>query len=187
MKRPTAPEVLSIPNAISAVGFGLVVKGSIEPDPVKATAYTTAGRALDLVDGPVARQLGQESDFGAGVDAMFDKLGMAALVGGAVYHDRIPKSAAAAMVAHNTFNAVAGITHEVRHPGESVRPSKIGKVGLFVENIAALSYLTASAVESRRPDSRTAKSLKVAGHALTICGVGLGALAGIGYLRSATR
>lgn len=187
MKRPTAKEVLTVPNAMSAAGLGLVVGGSIEADPVKSLLYTAGGRALDLADGAAARALDQSSDFGAGIDALFDKLGMAAIVGGGIYHGRIPNAAGAAIVAHNSFNAAASIAHEIRHPNEQARPSKLGKIGLFVENIAMLSYLASNALESRQPSSRAAKGLKVAGHALTACGVGLGMIAGAGYVRRASR
>lgn len=187
MKRPTAKEIFTVPNAMSATGLGLVAKGSIEADPAKSLAYTTTGRALDLIDGAAARALDQSSDFGAGIDALFDKLGMAAIVGGGVYHGRIPKTAAAAVVAHNTMNAAASIAHEVRHPNETPRPSKLGKVGLFIENIGVLSYLASSAVEAKHPNSRAAASLKLAGHALTATGVGLGLAAGAGYIKRAAK
>jgi phosphatidylglycerophosphate synthase len=187
MKRPTAKEIFTVPNAISTAGFGAVVKGSIDADPAKSLAYTTAGRALDLVDGVAARALDQGSDFGAGVDALLDKLGMAAIISGGVYHKRIPKTAAAAVVAHNALNAGASIANEIRHPNEPARPSKVGKVGLFVENIGLLSYLASSAVEAKHPDSRLATNLKLAGHALTAAGVGLGAIAGAGYLKRARK
>lgn len=187
MKRPSKREIFTVPNAISATGFGLVVKGSLEADPVRSVSYTTAGRALDLIDGTAARVLDQTSDFGAGVDATLDKLGMAAIIAGGVYHKRIPTPAAAAVVAHNVINAAASVAHGVRHPQDSIRPSKAGKVGLFVENIGVLSYLASSAVEAKQPNSRLAGSLKLAGHALTVAGVGLGLLAGAGYTKRAAK
>ena len=186
MKLPSKQELLTIPNAISSAGLGLVIAGSVESDPARSLALTATGRALDLVDGPVARLTGQGSDFGAKVDAGFDKFGMAAIVAGALTHKRIPPVAAGAIVAHNAFNAAASITHEIRHPDEPARPSKIGKVGLFIENLGVLSYMGAAAVESKRPNSELARSLTIGGHALTACGVGLGVIAGLGYLKRAT-
>lgn len=185
MKRPTAKEIFTVPNGISLAGFSAVVKGSTEADPAKALAYTTTGRALDLVDGAAARALNQGSDFGAGVDALLDKFGMAAIVAGGLYHKRIPALAAGAVVAHNSLNAAASITHEIRHPDQPSRPSKVGKVGLFIENAGMLAYLASSAVESKRPDSGAARTLKLAGHALTACGVALGLTAGANYVRRA--
>lgn len=82
MKKPSKKEVLNIPNAMSATGFGMVAAGSAIENDSKALALTAAGRSLDLIDGAVARKLNQESDFGAGVDAILDKLGMAAMVAG---------------------------------------------------------------------------------------------------------
>ena len=186
MKLPSKQEVLTTPNLISSGGFGLVVAGSIESDPAKSLYLTATGRALDLVDGPVARLTGQGSDFGAKVDAGFDKFGMAAIVAGALTHKRIPPVAAGAIIAHNAFNAAASIAHEIRHPDEPARPSKIGKVGLFVENLGVFAYMGAAAVESKRPNSELARGLTMGGHALTACGVGLGLIAGIGYLKRAT-
>jgi len=172
---------------MSATGAGLVIKGSAESDPAKSLGYTTAGRSLDLFDGIVARTLDQGSDFGAGVDALSDKVGMAAIVGGGLYHKRIPKAAGAAIIAHNIINATASIAHEIRHPDSAARPSKLGKIGLFVENIGTLSYIASSAVEAKRPNSRAAVSLKLAGHTLTATGVSLGLAAGVGYVKRAVK
>jgi phosphatidylglycerophosphate synthase len=185
MQRPTKQEVLSIPNAISAAGVGLVVKGSLESDNLKAATYTGIGRALDLVDGPVARLTHQESDFGAKVDAVFDKLGMLAIMAGSLYHDRIPKPAAAAVITHNVINTGVSIMQEVKHPDTPVRPTKAGKVGLFLENIGVLSYMAASAIESRTTHNKNVRALTLAGHALTATGVGLGLIAGSQYVRRA--
>lgn len=186
MNRPPLHEIATVPNAISAIGFGLVAKGCIEENPVKATVYIAAGRALDLVDGVAARTLHQETDFGAKLDAGLDKLGMAAIISSALYYDRMPKTAAAAVIAHNTLNAGASIVNEIRHPDEPARPSKAGKIGLFVENVGVLSYLASDALESRSQASRSARALQIGGHAMTACGVGLGMIAGAGYLKRAT-
>lgn len=186
MKRPSLKEVATVPNAISLAGFGLVAKGSVEADPVASAAYITAGRALDLVDGAAARALHQESEFGAKLDALLDKLGMAAIVSSALYHGRMPGVAAGAVVAHNTFNATASVVHELRHPNDAARPSKAGKIGLFIENVGIISYLASSAIESRHEGSKTAEALKLGGHALTACGVGLGLVAGAQYMKRAT-
>lgn len=187
MKRPTSKEIFTIPNALSTTGLGLVVKGSVEADPIKSLTYTAAGRGLDLLDGVTARTLDQGSDFGAGVDALFDKLGMAAIIGGGLIHGRIPKTAGAAVVAHNTLNAAASITHEIRHPDEPTRPSQLGKIGLFVENVGVLSYIASAAIETKRPHSHVATGLTLAGHALTATGVSLGLAAGAGYVKRARR
>ena len=186
MKLPSRQEAFTAPNVISSAGLGLVVVGSVESDPAKSLYLTASGRALDLVDGPVARATGQGSDFGAKVDAGFDKLGMAAIVAGALIHKRIPPVAAGAIIAHNAFNAASSLAHEIRHPDEAARPSKIGKVVLFIENLGVFAYMGAVAVESKRPNSELARGLTMGGHALTACGVGLGLIAGIGYLKRAT-
>lgn len=187
MELPSKKEVFTAPNAISSGGLGLVVAGSIESDPAKSLYLTASGRALDLVDGPVARATGQGSNFGAKVEATFDKAGMSAIIIGGLAHNRIPPVAAGAIVAHNAFNAAASIAHEIRHPDEPARPSKIGKVGLFIENLGVFAYMGAAAVESKRPNSELARGLTIGGHALTACGVGLGLIAGIGYLKRATK
>lgn len=187
MNRPSLHEIATVPNAISATGFGLVAKGCFEENPVKATAYIAAGRALDLVDGIAARTLHQETEFGAKLDAGLDKLGMAAIISSALYYGRMPKAAAAAVIAHNTLNAGASIVNELRHPDKPGRPSRAGKVGLFIENVGVISYLASSAIESQHEDSKTAEVLKLGGHALTSCGVGLGVIAGAGYLQRAMR
>lgn len=186
MNLPPKNEVLTIPSAITATGVALVVKGSFESDPTKALMYTAAGRALDLVDGPVARATGRASDFGAKADAVGDKIGMGAIAIGSLLHKRIPAPAIGAIVAHNSFNAFASIADEILHPdNKEVRPSTVGKVGLFVENVGVLAYLSSTAVESKYPNSQAARLLKLTGHTLTTCGVGLGVAAGVGYVMRA--
>lgn len=183
MKKPSKKEVLNIPNAMSATGFGMVAAGSAIENDSKALALTAAGRSLDLIDGAVARKLNQESDFGAGVDAILDKLGMAAMVAGGVYHKRIPKWSAGVVIAHNSLNATASVLHEINSQ-ETARPSKLGKIGLFAENIGLMSYMASSALESRG-SNRLSKSLKIAGHVLTISGAALGTAAGVQYIKRA--
>lgn len=187
MKHPTRNEIMTVPNAISAAGFSMVVAGSIAKGPRRSTALIGAGRALDLVDGTVARKLGQESDFGADVDATLDKLGIGVITVSAAAKGQFPLPAAAAIAAHNTLNSAASIAHEIRHPDESVRPTKLGKVGLFLENAGMISYLAASAAETYAPESRAARNLKLAGHALVASGAGLGIGAGIGYVARAAK
>lgn len=136
------------------------------------------------MDGLFARYTGQESDFGATLDATTDKLTSVLIPAKGVTTNAVPAIAATAMVTHNAASVAASIRHEKYHSGESWRPSKIGKLAVFCENLGMMAYLAKPAYETIRPDDRrTARVLRLAGHLLTTCGVGLGMVASLRYAK----
>ena len=89
--RPTIENTLTVPNALSLAGLALVCRGAKDIKTAKGVSQIIAGRTLDLADGAVARTLNQSSDFGAAVDANFDKIGVLALAAKAYSQDVAPK------------------------------------------------------------------------------------------------
>lgn len=171
MHAPTAGEVLTIPNAISAAGFGMAVHGAARIDTPIGVAEVVAGRLLDLADGPVARRTGQTSEFGAAVDATLDKLGGLAIIAGLWRHDAAPKPVLAAIVAQNAANTAATAIAAKRHPKTELAPTRNGKHAMGWQNAALFTYAAANLVKDIHP--RAAR----AGRFLA----GFAAAVGVGY------
>ena len=138
-RRPSCKEVLTAPNAISVAGYLLVLSGTTRMTTARGVASIVAGRASDLIDGTVARATGTTSDFGAGLDASLDKLGMATILTGAWLHRSMPRPAILAMILHNALNATATVIHARRWPEDPLRQTRVGKVVMFAEEVGVLS------------------------------------------------
>lgn len=164
-------DVFTVPNAISAVGLGLVLKGSARADTGWGITLTVAGRLLDLLDGKVARMLNQSSQFGAGIDAAFDKAGVLA-IGVNEWRYRIaPRPALLAIATQNAVN-LAATTISTRLGGdEELLPVKDGKSAMAYQNGALGAYAVA-AVLRRRGMPVGALAFQWIGHADTVIGAG---------------
>lgn len=147
-------DILSIPNAVSAMGLGLVIDGSIDINSVKGVTKIATGRGLDLFDGALARLLVQTSDFGAGVDAVGDKVGMGAILTSAWYHEAVPRSVLATLAVKHSTLAGLTIAAQARHPEESYRPTRAGKASMAADNVALFGYLYANAFEREDYDEK---------------------------------
>lgn len=136
-------DVMSPANAISAVGFGLTVLGTAHVDRLSGVAMIGVGRTLDLVDGYVARRT-HTSEFGAVVDATFDKLGMAAILIQGYRHEVAPDAVLGLIAAFNVVNAVANVYTDRK--GAEAKTSKSGKYGMFGQNVAIGGFALANAL-----------------------------------------
>lgn len=164
-------DVLSVPNAISAVGLALVLKGSARADTGWGISLTVAGRLLDLLDGKVARMMNQSSQFGAGIDAAFDKAGVLA-IGVNEWRYRIaPRPALLAIAAQNAVNL--GVTAISARLGgdEELSPVHDGKKAMGYQNAALGAYAVAALLRRRRVPAG-ALAFQLVGHAGLVIGVG---------------
>ncbi|HET8883986.1 MAG TPA: CDP-alcohol phosphatidyltransferase family protein [Candidatus Saccharimonadales bacterium] len=139
-------------TAISAAGFGLVLKGCSEINTTRGVVEIAVGRGLDGVDGTVARLLDQESDAGALVDAGLDKFGILAVSIAAWKTQAIPRPVIATVVAKNALSAGLTYVHGKRHPNESFRPTNWGKASMATDSVAYGAYLEANALEHEHPE-----------------------------------
>ncbi|MEN9380089.1 MAG: hypothetical protein RJB15_1785 [Pseudomonadota bacterium] len=152
-----AQDILTIPNAISAVGFGMVAKGTLQEglDTPKGAGLVLTGRAFDLIDGHVARKLNQSSDFGAQVDAVLDKAGVGLILVEGVRRDIIPKPIAAAAATQNLANAFYAKATKRKYPQQSLSPSREGKLSMWWVNMSFGSF-TLSALARNQADNAEA-------------------------------
>lgn len=163
-------DVLNIPNTMSAIGCALAIHGSMRADTKLGVAEAAVGRLVDLVDGRVARSLGQESDFGAGVDATLDKIAGLSIVMNEWGKGLAPKTALSAILIQNTVNGIATLAAIKKHPEESFKPTTEGKLAMATQNAALALYPAARLLKDRMP--RTSSVVRYLGHAATIVGVG---------------
>lgn len=176
-------EVLTVPNAISAVGLGLVLHGSARADTGYGIAETVAGRLLDLLDGKVARMLNQGSEFGAGVDATFDKAGVLA-IGVNLWRGRLaPRPALLAIAAQNAVSLVATAA-AVRLSGEEdLAPVSAGKTAMAYQNGALGAYAVSALFRHR--NRAVQRGFRVVGDAATLIGTAYGTKASTVYIARA--
>jgi phosphatidylglycerophosphate synthase len=164
-------DVFTVPNAISAVGLGLVLKGSARADTGWGIGLTVAGRLLDLLDGKVARMMNQSSQFGAGVDAAFDKAGVLA-IGVNEWRYRIaPRPALLAIAAQNAVNLTATAISARLGGDDELAPVHDGKRAMGYQN-AALGAYAVAALLRRRGVPTGALTFGLTGHANLVVGVG---------------
>lgn len=155
-----ARDIFTVPNAISVAGLGLVACGAKKFDTATKENDKTGqiigalmilgGRVCDLADGPAARLFGQESDFGAEVDAGCDKAAMAIITALLVKHNIMPKPVLATIAAKNAVNAGATVYHGLTND-EAFRTPKSGKLSMAADNVTvAASFLKALAPEGSK-------------------------------------
>ena len=177
--RLSPADVMTVPNAVTAAGFALVAHGAQRLDTPHGAAEVVVGRLCDLVDGAVARHTGQTSEFGAGLDATADKVGLAIIGTQMVRRGILPVSIAAGMAVQNAANTVATIVAKQRHPEIELQPSTSGKIAMAAQNLAAGAYLTAELTKNSRP--RLSCAARKLGFIAGWFGIGIGASATYHY------
>ncbi len=174
-------DILTIPNAISAVGLGLVLHGSSRADTGWGITETVAGRLLDLLDGKVARMLNQSSEFGAGIDAAFDKVGVLAIGVNEWRGNIAPKPALVAIAAQNAINLAA--TAIATRLGTDLAPVADGKAAMAYQN-GALGAYAVSALLRKRNLPRASRLFRMIADADAVIGIGyFGVKASTQYVR----
>ncbi len=131
-------DIVTPANFVSAVGLGLSIYGATHIHETSGVVQFGAGRALDGVDGFVARRTYLGS-IGAKVDAVSDKIAMAAVLGEA-YHQKASPAAILGIVAvANVVNAFSNVYMEAK--GAEPKTSKLGKYGIATQSYGALGLL----------------------------------------------
>lgn len=134
--------IVTLPNFLSVVGFGLVAAGLwciVQGNVLGGTGLVAAGRLCDILDGMVAASTGTKSPLGEATDAGFDKLSaITALIVLGVEHI-VPRWAVAIIGAQNMTNVIIGIIG--RHRRLLVHPVRTGKIATALEWAAFLCFI----------------------------------------------
>ena len=163
-------DVLTVPNAISALGLALTVHGSRRADTGWGITETVAGRLLDLLDGKVARMLDQSSEFGAGIDAAFDKAGVLAIGINEWRGGIAPKPALLVIALQNAVNLVATAVATRLGGEEDLAPVLAGKAAMAYQNGALGAYAVSALF--RRRNRAVSVVFRVIGDVDTVVGTG---------------
>ena len=159
-----AKDIFTVPNLISVTGAALVMHGSKKIDTTEGLAECAVGRLADVLDGKVARMMGQTSNFGAALDATTDKIVMAKILYEMHKKGLAPKKVLGAVATLNSINAVAtGIANLRSDEKAETRPTKSGKVGLAMETAALVAYAAAELADKRTDNPKPAKLLRKLG------------------------
>ena len=159
-----AKDVFTIPNLISVTGAVLVIHGSKEIYTAKGLAECAVGRSADVLDGIVARTIGQTSNTGAALDATTDKIVMAKILYEMNKKELAPKRVLGTVAVLNSINAAAtGIANLRSDEKAETRPTKSGKVGLAMETAALVAYAAAELVDKRTDNPKPAEILRKLG------------------------
>ena len=141
-------DILTIPNVMSLAGAVLAWRGAKRINTTAGVAQVVAGRLIDTLDGTVARQTGQTSNFGAIVDAGLDKTTTAKLLYEMWRQDIAPKEVLGLIAAFNTVNAIASTKSAIDIADETVRPDISGKLALAFETVSLFAHAISARLEA---------------------------------------
>lgn len=141
-------DILTIPNVMSLAGAVLAWRGAERINTTAGVAQVVAGRLIDTLDGTVARQTGQTSNFGAIVDAGLDKTTTAKLLYEMWRQDIAPKEVLGLIAAFNTVNAIASTKSAIDIADETVRPDISGKLALAFETGSLFAHAISARLEA---------------------------------------
>ncbi|MCD1275887.1 MAG: CDP-alcohol phosphatidyltransferase family protein [Candidatus Nanogingivalaceae bacterium] len=141
-------DILTISNVMSLAGAVLAWRGAKRINTTAGVAQVVAGRLIDTLDGTVARQTGQTSNFGAIVDAGLDKTTTAKLLYEMWRQDIAPKEVLGLIAAFNTVNAIASTKSAIDIADETVRPDISGKLALAFETGSLFAHAISARLEA---------------------------------------
>ncbi|MBF1024361.1 MAG: CDP-alcohol phosphatidyltransferase family protein [Candidatus Nanogingivalaceae bacterium] len=141
-------DILTIPNVMSLAGAVLAWRGAKRINTTAGVAQVVAGRLIDTLDGTVARQTRQTSNFGAIVDAGLDKTTTAKLLYEMWRQDIAPKEVLGLIAAFNTVNAIASTKSAIDIADETVRPDISGKLALAFETGSLFAHAISARLEA---------------------------------------
>ena len=130
-------DVFSPANAVSLIGLGLTIYGSLTITSLTGVLLLGAGRFIDVFDGPLARRT-HTSSLGALVDATCDKIGIAFLVSAVWIAHYAPIWLLAYVVIQNVANVILSWLTAKR--GMKPAASKSGKYAMFLQNVSIGLY-----------------------------------------------
>lgn len=162
-----AKDVFTLPNAISLVGYAAVQFGIKQGvDTKKGVALIGVGRTLDVVDGWVARALGQTSQFGALLDAALDKKGMLDIHEALKEKDMLKPHLSDAFTAQSIANGTLTSIDKILHPSKEFAPSVAGKHAMAEMGLYFGSAMLAPLIEQ--------EGFEQTAHVIESTGLGLG-------------
>ncbi len=171
-------------NVVSVAGGALVLSGLCDiahgDKSFKGVVKIGVGRAADMIDGTIAEKTGTKCPTGEAVDAIVDKVILAAALPIMARKDVMPDKVAGIVFAQNLGNSIFSAVAKNR--GERLHPTKEGKFATFGQ-WAGLGLYNLAHVARARGAEKTAAKLELAAHASTAAAIAIGGVAMAGYAR----
>lgn len=140
-------DVFTAPNVVTTTGLVGTFVACKDLTLPKNLALLASSRTLDIFDGALARKLNQSSDFGAGYDAVADKLALSWIIKSMLEQDVAPKSALTVVAARNFTNAaLTGGSLYKDFSGQELRRNEPGGPAIAIETAALGSFAIANSL-----------------------------------------
>jgi phosphatidylglycerophosphate synthase len=165
-------------NVATIVGLAMTLHGAANLDSLQGVIEVGSGRALDLIDGPLARKF-HASRFGAALDGTSDKIATAGMLIGAYHYEAAPEALLGYVLLQNVVNA--GLTLYAEKKGQNPESSFAGKRGMFFQSLSIAGFALASVVESPTAEN----GIEIAGTVSAFVGIILGTIGTYGYFKDA--
>lgn len=137
-ERLTADDVLTPANGITALGLFLVLAGSFYLYKPAGLALVIVGRALDLVDGPVARAT-KRTRFSVIFDPLADKIALAAIIAAVFAYGLVPWPVALYVLLYNVaISVLAFRTYDYKG---KIGATIAGKLTMFFQTTTILLFI----------------------------------------------
>ncbi len=160
-------------NVVSLTGLWLTHEACRDLSQPRNIGKLLIARGLDLADGPLARAMNQQSDFGAGIDATFDKIALAMIMKALWQQDLAPKPAIVAVSARNLINAAATMGSMAKDfNGQELHRTDEGGTAIAIETAALGTFAIESIMRQQGHEGRIPDALHLA--AWTGIGIGTG-------------
>ena len=130
-------------NAVTAAGVILTFIGALSLNTLHGFIIAGTGKALDMVDGPIARRT-HTSHFGALFDAGSDKFTSVVLLFSAYHFKLAPVAFLLFVLLYHL--AVLGLSLDAEAHGIETKPTRLGKNTMFLHIGAILLFALAKAV-----------------------------------------
>lgn len=139
----TKKDLLAPANFVTLAGFVLTIWGSLHLATLAGVVCLAIGRALDLLDGPVARRT-HTSRFGAVLDASIDKFAVLAIVTGLLGYNLAPPIIVLYILLQNGISSVFTTLASRRHI--IISTSQSGKLNIFFQMVTMLLFASMNQV-----------------------------------------
>lgn len=164
-------DAFTVANAVSLTGLWLTHEACRDLSQPRNIGKLLVARGLDLADGPLARAMNQQSDFGAGIDATFDKIALAMIMKALWQQDLAPKPAIVAVGARNLLNTAATVGSMAKDfDGQELHRTDEGGTAIAIETAALGTFAIESIIRQQGHDGRLPDTLHLAAWA----GIGIG-------------
>ena len=143
LMRVTASDIFSPANVVTLVGFGMTTYGSMHLQTPEGFWLVTAGRFLDVLDGPVARRT-HTSRLGAVLDATVDKLTVLAITLGLLAFDAAPLGVVGYILLQNILVSAMNLVSAQRKV--AVSTTRSGKLNIFMQMCTMIAFAGAALI-----------------------------------------